>query len=198
MGRKPKFKREEILSCAYEILNEKSLKEVTARNVATRLGCSTIAIYSTFESMDEVKNELSKMAKKKLFEYTQVEYTNLEILNIGIGVCLFAKEEGDLFRTIFLREGLSQEFLLEVMSDFKKLISDGFKRNKKYAHFDEEITEWTIKKGWYYTFGYATMICTGFYTNLEFTAIEETLLEMGQIIMDEAQKKMEGKNEFQK
>ncbi|WP_407537251.1 hypothetical protein [Cetobacterium somerae] len=34
MGRKPNFTREEILNSAFEILNNESLKDVTARNIA--------------------------------------------------------------------------------------------------------------------------------------------------------------------
>ncbi|MGL4787742.1 MAG: TetR/AcrR family transcriptional regulator, partial [Cetobacterium sp.] len=79
MGRKPNFTREEILNSAFEILNNESLKDVTARNIAKKLGVSTIAIYSAFKSMDELKNELAKKAKTKLFEYTKRDYTDLSI-----------------------------------------------------------------------------------------------------------------------
>lgn len=34
MGRKPNYTKEEILNSAFEILNNKNLKEVTARNIA--------------------------------------------------------------------------------------------------------------------------------------------------------------------
>nr|WP_307776252.1 TetR/AcrR family transcriptional regulator [uncultured Cetobacterium sp.] len=196
MGRKPNFTRDEILQCAFELLNDKSLKDVTARNIASKLGSSTISIYSAFKSMDEIKNELSKKAKEKLFDYTRVEYTNLSILNIGIGVCLFAKEEKDLFRTIFLREGLPREFMDEIMDDFRDLIRSGFKSNFDYSNLNNEVVEWTIKKGWYFTHGYATLICTGFYPDIDFETIKNELLEMGNILIKKAVEITEDENEF--
>ncbi len=198
MGRKPNFTRDEILQCAFELLNDKSLKDVTARNIASKLGSSTISIYSAFKSMDEIKNELSKKAKEKLFDYTRVEYTNLSILNIGIGVCLFAKEEKDLFRTIFLREGLPREFMDEIMDDFRDLIRSGFKSNFDYSNLNNEVVEWTIKKGWYFTHGYATLICTGFYPDIDFETIKNELLEMGNILIKKAVEITEDENEFKK
>ncbi|MGL4653614.1 MAG: TetR/AcrR family transcriptional regulator [Cetobacterium sp.] len=186
MGRKPNFSRDEILESAYEILNNENLKEVTARNVAKKLGVSTIAIYSAFKSMDELKNELSKKAKTKLFEYTKRDFTDLSLLNIGIGICLFAKEEKALFRTIFLREGLPREFTDEIMDDFRNLIYSGFNNNKEYNQFPVDIIEWVIKKGWYFSHGYATLICTGFYPEIEFETFKTEVIEMGDLLINKA------------
>lgn len=189
MGRRAKFTKEEILECAFEILNRESLKEVTARNITKSLGVSTIAIYSVFESMDELKNELAKKAKKKLEEYTNKNYTDLAILNIGIGVCLFAKEEKALFRTIFLRESMPREFMDEIMDDFKNFIREGFKRSDKYKHLSEDTTEWIIKKGWYFSHGYATLICTEFYPDIEFDTFKKEIVDMGIILLEKALEK---------
>lgn len=189
MGRRAKFKKEEILECAFDILNRESLKEVTARNITNSLGVSTIAIYSAFESMDELKNELAKKAKKKLEEYTNRAYTNLSILNIGIGVCLFAKEEKALFRTIFLRESMPREFMDEIMADFKEFIREGFKKSKEYKHLSEETIEWLMKKGWYFSHGYATLICTGFYPEIEFETFKNEVIDMGNVLLEKALQK---------
>lgn len=191
MARKPKYTREEILECAFNILNTGNLKDVTARNITNKLNVSTIAIYSAFNSMDELKNELSKVAKKKLIEYTEKKYTDLAILNIGIGVCLFAKEEKALFRTIFLREGLPREFMDEIMDDFRKMIRYGFKKNKEYCKLPEDIIEWIIKKGWYFSHGYATLICTGFYQEIAFETFKKEIIDMGEVLLAEALKKVD-------
>lgn len=190
MGRRPNFTREQILNCAFEMLNTEDLKAITARNIALKLGVSTIAIYTAFESMDELKNELAKKAKMKLFEYTQREYhTNLSIFNIGIGICLFAKEESELFRTIFLRESMPREFMDEVLNDFKKLIYNSFKNDKIYKNVSKEIVENIMKKGWYYSHGYATLICTEFYPDIQFETFKNEIIDMGNILLDSMVKK---------
>ncbi len=189
MSRKPNFTKEEILNCAYNILIEKNLKEVTARNIAKNLNSSTISIYSAFDSMGELKNELTKKAENKLFEYTKIEYTELSILNIGMGICLFAKEEKALFRTIFLREGLPDKFVHDLLKNFKTLIFSSFQNRKEYSSLNQNTIEWIMKKGWIYTQGFATQICTGFYSNPTFKEIKTDLLEMGTIIFTEGFKR---------
>ncbi|MGL4970947.1 MAG: hypothetical protein ACRC45_04895, partial [Cetobacterium sp.] len=105
---------------------------------------------------------------------------------IGIGICLFAKEEKALFRTIFLREGLPREFTDEIMDDFRNLIYSGFNNNKEYNQFPVDIIEWVIKKGWYFSHGYATLICTGFYPEIEFETFKIEVIEMGDLLINKA------------
>ncbi|SJZ83887.1 transcriptional regulator, TetR family [Cetobacterium ceti] len=186
MARKPNFTKDEILDCAYDILLESSLKEVTARTVAKRLNASTISIYSAFSSMGDLKNALAKRAKNKLFEYTKINNTDMEILDIGMGVCLFARDEKELFRTIFLRESMPKDFIDEVLEDFKKLIYTSFKNTPMGPELSEKTINWIMKKGWLFTQGFATLICTGFYDNPSDDEIKKELVEMGTILIKEA------------
>ena len=71
MPRALNFSREEILQVAYNILIEEGMKSITARNIAKKLGSSTISIYSNFKSMSDLKNEMSRLAKNKLFDITK-------------------------------------------------------------------------------------------------------------------------------
>lgn len=184
MPRKSNFSKDEILSVAYKVLIEDGMKSITARNIAKNLGSSTIAIYSNFGSMINLKNELSRMAKNKLLDIAKVEYTNLKLLNIGIGICIFAKQEKALFRSIFLREDLSKEFIDEIITDLKNLIIENFRAHEEYKSLPDDSIEWMLKKGWWYVHGYASLICAGFY-NPTYKVIEKELREMGALIVQE-------------
>ena len=181
MARNPNFSKNEILEIAYEILIKDGNKGLTARNIASKLGVSTIAIYSSFKSMGNLKNELSRLAKNKLFDRTKLKYTDIDLLNIGIGICIFAKQEKSLFRAIFFRENLSKEFVDEIVYGLKDILTESFKADDKHKYSDEAI-EWMLKKGWWYVHGYATLICSGFY-NPTFDEIKKELLDMGSIII---------------
>ena len=186
MGRKAKFTRDEILLKAYDILVEKGMKEISARNLAKELEMSTIGIYSNFESMTELKNELSLLAKNKLLDKVKINYTEFGLLNIGIGICLFAKEEKALFRAIFMRENLSEDFLNEITRDLIALVYKGFKESEKYNTLTDDTINWMIRKGWWYTHGFACLICSGFY-NPSYELIEEELREVGYFIVKQAE-----------
>lgn len=187
MGRKLKFTKEEILDKAYEILVHEGMKKISARVIAKELGISTIGVYSNFSSMSELKNELSVLAKNKLFDKVKINYTELGLLNIGIGICLFAKEEKDLFRAIFMRENLSKEFLDEITNDLVGLVYKSFKENEKYKDLKDSTIDWLIRRGWWSTHGFACLICSGFY-NPTYEVIEKELREVGGLIMREALK----------
>lgn len=193
MGRKLKFTREEILNKAYEILVREGMKKISARTIANELGISTIGVYSNFKSMSDLKNELSLLAKNKLLDKVKINYTELGLLNIGIGICLFAKEEKALFRAIFMRENLSEEFLNEITRDLISLVYKGFKESDKYNILNDSTINWMIRKGWWYTHGFACLICSGFY-NPTYEMIESELREVGYLILKQAMKINEEKN----
>lgn len=185
MPRTLKFSKEDILKIAFDILIEKGSKEITARNLAEKLGSSTISIYSNFSSMGELKNELSKLAKNKLFQKVLINYTDIGLLNIGIGICLFAKEEKALFRAIFMRENSSKEFQDELVNNLRSLVFDSFRNGSSYSFFEDETIEWMLKKGWWYVHGFACLICSGFYEP-SYEMIEKELMENGSILLKEA------------
>lgn len=180
MARTLKFSREEIIEVAYKIMITEGTKSLTARNVAKKLGSSTISIYSNFNSMGDLRNELSRVAKNKLFDKTKLEYTDMKLLNIGIGICIFAKKEKELFRSIFFREDLSREFIDEIITDLKTLLTESFKADKN--NYSDEAIDWMLKKGWWYVHGYASLICAGFY-NPSYEEIKMELMDMGSIIV---------------
>ena len=182
MARNLNFSKEEILNVTYKILIQDGMKSITARNIAKELGSSTISIYSNFGSMTNLKNELSRMAKIKLLDITKIEYTDQGLLNIGIGICIFAKKEKALFRSIFLREDLSKDFIDEIITDLKNLIIASFRADERYKHLPDKAIEWMLKKGWWFVHGYASLICSGFY-NPSDEDIEKELRDMGSVIV---------------
>src|SRR3712207_8033235 len=83
-------------------------------------------LYNSFRSMEELKEVLIQKAKALFLEYIQNNRTELPFLNMGLGFCIFAKEESNLFRNIFLNpntEGNIIEQFREVSQ--QEIVKDG-------------------------------------------------------------------------
>lgn len=186
MPKKTIYSREIILNYAYKILVERGLQDISARNLAKEMNSSTIPIYTFFTSMDEVKEELFKLAKKKFMEYIREDYTDITLLNVGMGVVLFAREEGELFRSIFLRSTPYNDLIEEVLEDFKTLIKTQFAMDPRFKRLSPERQDWLLNKGWTYTQGMATLICTGYIKETSDEKLMKDLLETGSFFIKEA------------
>lgn len=186
MPKKPIYSREIILNYAYKILVERGLQDISARNLAKEMKSSIIPIYSFFSSMDEVKEELLKLAKKKLMEYMKDDYTDMSILNVGMGIVLFAREEKELFRSIFLRANPYSQLIDDVLEDFKNLILEEFKKDERFKNLSKEKSDWLLNRGWTYAHGLATLTCTGYLNNPTNEEIMDNLLDTSRLFLREA------------
>lgn len=95
------FDKGTVLAAAVDLVREKGWECLTARSVADRLGASVAPVYSTFGSMDSLEREILGEARRRLHASTLVSYTPGAFLNIGVGIVVFAREEGHLFTALF-------------------------------------------------------------------------------------------------
>lgn len=58
MARKKTITKDHILNAAYEIVATEGFSRFTARNIASKMKCSTQPIYLEFKNMDDLKNAL--------------------------------------------------------------------------------------------------------------------------------------------
>ncbi|MCP4020201.1 MAG: TetR/AcrR family transcriptional regulator [Desulfobacteraceae bacterium] len=98
MPPKFKFKREEIIESALNLVREKGWKNLSTRTLAEKLGSSARPIYSFFKSMDELEEELVKKSVDLLYDFMVVHRTGDPWIDHGIGYVIFAREEKHLFR----------------------------------------------------------------------------------------------------
>ncbi len=172
MPKKAIFTKEHILNKAFEMLEKKGLEEITARNLAKTLKSSPAPIYGFFRSMDDLKKDLIEKAKGVFMEYVKNEKTDLPFLNIGMGIVTFAREEQQLFRSIFLRENSYQGLIQE----FKELIQKEISQDERFKEFPDEIKESLFLDCWTYAHGLATLTCTGYFENPSDEFIKERLM----------------------
>jgi AcrR family transcriptional regulator len=104
MTQKATYSKEMIVKAALELTREMGWGTVTARNIARKLGSSTMPIYSTVKSMEEIEAEVVEKALEIMVEYQKKPYTPDPMVNIAVGYVVFAREEHNLFGILFLSE----------------------------------------------------------------------------------------------
>ena len=120
-----KFTKEEIINAGLEILREKDLSAVTAREIGKRLGSSARPIFTVFKSMDEVICGIKNKAGEIYTEYVKRGLENDKAFKgVGQAYIEFAAKEPKLFQILFMREldiGLNK-ILPEIDSNYEMIL----------------------------------------------------------------------------
>ena len=86
------------------------------------------------ESMEVLKDELVKKAREQFLNYIIKNYTEKPFLNAGMGFVIFAREESELFRAVFLMGNSDKEIILE----FKDVIFSEVEKDERFKKVEEE------------------------------------------------------------
>jgi AcrR family transcriptional regulator len=97
---KSKFNREDIVQIAFDAVRKHGWAGLSARYIANELNSSTMPIYSYFESMRDLEEEVVRKAYELILGYAKKRYTGDLWLDGGIGYVLFARKEKQLFRAL--------------------------------------------------------------------------------------------------
>lgn len=131
---------------------------MNARNIASKLECSTQPIFSNFKNMDELKEEVSKECVNIFNNYLKkgMEDNNYpKYKATGMYYMKFAMEEKEIFKLLFMTD-YKNSFQNNSIDYIYKLISDSLKITLKEAiSFHNNM--------WIFVHGIATMQVTSNY-----------------------------------
>lgn len=98
-----KITGEAILDAAIEIIREKGVDAVNARELAKALECSVQPIFRSFESMDNLKKQLYRRAETIYYDTMarEVEHHGIPFLGKSLAYIEFANEERNLYKFLF-------------------------------------------------------------------------------------------------
>ena len=162
MPPKPKFTKEEIIAAALELVSEKGIEALTARDLGTRLGSSARPIFTVFNSMEDVQEEVRAAALKRFESYAEkaIHYTPV-FKQVGMQMILFAIEEPKLFQLIYMSENSGAtdfEGIVERLGDVAQLCVDVIQRDYSLSEKDARAL---FEHVWIYTFGVGALCATG-------------------------------------
>lgn len=162
MPPKAKYTREEIVQIALELVSEKGIEALNARNLGAALGTSTRPVFTAFRNMKELTDEVKSAAMRKFDEYADGGSDNVmpAFKNIGMQMILFATEQPKLFQLLFMSENDRTVSFDKLNS---RLGSTGERcitlTMKDYALTREEA-ELLFRNMWLYTFGIGVLIAS--------------------------------------
>ena len=180
MTQKISFTKEAIIEAAFTLAREKGWSSVTARNIAKKLGSSTMPIYSSMKSMDEIEGEVRVRAEALLLDFQRRTYTGDVPLDQAVGYVTFARDERSLFRFLYVDRPVPagrQERVREVEGAYEKLTME----RKPVSLADQvpvAMSDPRILKSWIFTHGLASLVSGGV-LDLPDEKIQGLLLESG-------------------
>ena len=162
MPPKPKFTKEEIVSAALELVSERGIEALTARELGARLGSSARPIFTVFNSMEEVQEEVRAAALKRFESYAEkaMDYTPV-FKQVGMQMILFAIEEPKLYQLVYMSENAGAtdfEGIVEQLGDVAQLCVDVIQRDYGLSESDAKTL---FEHVWIYTFGIGALCATG-------------------------------------
>jgi len=102
MAQRATFTKEMIVDAAFGLAREHGWAAVTARTIARQLGSSTMPLYSSLKSMEEIEKEVRARAEKLMHDYQRRPYADNPMVSSAVGYVTFARDERNLFRFLFI------------------------------------------------------------------------------------------------
>lgn len=149
-----------ILDTAFDIARSGGLKDVSNREIASRLGCSIRPIYYQFKNTDELKGELYAKIEKYFYTYLMDNMRDdiPPYKQVGINYIRFAREESHFFRILFMSKTnlLPMGFVTKDEDDFRELA--------KFIKFSTKLSDDDIKtfhvRMWLFAHGIASLVAS--------------------------------------
>ena len=162
MPPKPKFTREEIIEAAVSLLDREGVYALTTRNIGKELGSSARPIFTVFKNMEDLNGDLRQAVMKKYNDCViKAENYAPAFKKYGMQMVLFATEEPNLYRYLFMSENKKAHTfndVFETLGETAGYCIDVVKRDYKLT---DEKARVLFENVWIYTFGIATLCATG-------------------------------------
>ena len=162
MPPKPKFTKEEIIATALELVSERGVEALTARELGAKLGSSARPIFTVFKTMEEVQKAVRDAALKRFESYAEkaVHYTPV-FKQVGMQMILFAMEEPKLYQLVYMSENSEAsnfESIFDRLGNVAQLCVDVIQRDYDLSQAEAKSL---FEHVWIHTFGIGALCATG-------------------------------------
>lgn len=164
--------REDILKAAVSLVQEQGTMALSVRNIAGKLNCSTQPIYSEFESMETLRDELMAYIRENFLREDAGSYKQ-----VALSFLHFAQREKDLFQLVYLRQRAAGETFFEDLNEEQTI-----HKLETNLELPREQASEMHRRMQYYCYFMAVMMATG-YLNFSEEEIGQELTEYYRIIL---------------
>ncbi len=159
MPPKAKFTKQQVIQAAVDLVREKGIDAVTARELGSKLGSSARPVFTVFKNMEEVISEVSRAARNCYNAYiAQGLKEKIAFKGVGRAYIRFAANEPNLFRMLFMEENNAaiSEILPVIDENYSKILQS---ITSGYGVGNETAVK-LYRHLWIYSHGIAVMLAT--------------------------------------
>lgn len=159
MPPKPKFTKEEIVQTALQVVSQKGVEALTAKELGDALGSSSRPIFTVFNSMKEVQDEVRTAAMHRFESFANQKLPDMPLFKqVGMQMVLFGAREPKLYQLLFMQENRNAVSFDDVFGELGPTAEAciGLIRDE----YDMSVAEAKLlfENVWIYTFGVGAYI----------------------------------------
>ena len=159
MPPKAKYTREEIAEAAFQMAREKGIEAVVARELGKRLGTSSSPIFTAFKNMEELQEEVRKMAMKEFETYVSDAINYAPIFkHVGMRIVQFASNEPKLLQLLYMKEHKETQSYEDLIFELGDTVEVSLESLEQEHELTREEATLVFKQVWMFTFGICTMV----------------------------------------
>lgn len=176
MPPKPKYTKDEIISAALDIAAKKGIEAITAKELSGALGASTSPIFTLFDSVQQIRNEVRLAAMRRFEAYAKsVLQSTPRFKQVGLQMVRFAIEEPQLYKLCFMSPSIVPNDFGSIYNRLGSVAEDCIDFIQKDYGLDAEVSKRVFEHVWVHTFGIGALCATGMcrFTNEQITQMLE-------------------------
>lgn len=162
MARKISVTKEMLLNAAFEITKEEGMRDLTARRLAAKAGCSTQPIFRVYDGMGVLCDEVFGLAVSDFSDFYESypQKSETPFVNLGMAYIAYAMQNPQLFRLLFLEEKRCNATLFGILNGKNNNLH---REIKKAGAMGVTNPSDIFMKMWIFIHGAASMVITGDY-----------------------------------
>jgi len=161
MPPKPKFTKEKIVQTALEIVSKKGVEALTAKELGDALGSSTRPIFTVFNSMKEVQNEVRAAAMCRFENFAEKKLPDMPLFKqVGMQMVLFGAKEPKLYQLLFMQENRNAVSFDDVFGELGPTAETCIGLIRDEYGMSETDAKRLFENVWIYTFGVGALCAT--------------------------------------
>lgn len=162
MPPKPKYTKEQIIDAALDIVSQKGIDALTAKELGRALHTSATPIFTVFNSMQEVQDAVKVAAMKRFESYAHKMTADMPVFKqVGMQMILFAKEEPQLYQLIFMSQNGDVTSFDDIYAHLGSVANECLNTIQKDYDLSCEDAKTLFEHSWIHTFGIGALCATG-------------------------------------
>lgn len=162
MPPKPKCTRSQVIDAALELVSQKGINALTAKELGRALNSSATPIFTVFTSMGEVQSEVKKAAMKRFESYAHKLGSEMPVFKqVGMQMILFAKEEPHLYELIFMSKHSNVKSFDDIYAHLGTVADECLESIQKNYGLTLSDAKRLFEHSWVHTYGIGTLCATG-------------------------------------